>query len=186
MSRRRTFPALRMQHAANGFYYVTFFKFADVDAWIRSTDEIHKRKELATWIQRRLETTHARRIAEYLSKDERFFGAIVVGLYGGKPHWGELGISDPFNELTDVEEVELAESIGFVRMSGRGEVVRYRRVSIVSPGIKKAVREGYGERVRRSCGNTARTRNVLPKVWLGLAAYSLLSIRLLESCREQT
>ena len=89
-------------------YYVTYFRFRDVADWIKQTEEIHSSKKLAKWIQRRLDKAHAERIAKYLSKQpEHFFSSLHCRASGGQPKWAELRISDPGDELTDEEEVEL-------------------------------------------------------------------------------
>ena len=143
MSIRRTFPALRCA-MGEWVYYVTYFRFCDVADWIKPTDEIHSSKKLAKWIQRRLDKAHAARIAKYLSKQaEHFFSALVVGIYGGQPKWAELRISDPRDELTDGEEIELQKSIGFLRLSGTEKLFAIDGQHRVA-GIKKAVEEKEG------------------------------------------
>lgn len=90
---RKTFPALRC-HMGDWAYYVTFMKFDDVVHWIKRTDQIHSSQELRDMIQREL-TNRVNPIADYLiEQKERFFNAIVVGIYGGAPQWYPLEIGD--------------------------------------------------------------------------------------------
>ena len=67
MNVRKTFPALRCT-MGEWIYYLTYFRFSDVQQWIKPTDEIHSNKRLAKWIQQRLDRKHADRIAEYLKQ----------------------------------------------------------------------------------------------------------------------
>ncbi len=92
-TKAKTFPALRC-HMGDWVYYVTFMKFSDVACWIKRTDQIHQSKELRDMIQREL-TNRVGPIADYLlEQKERFFNAIVVGVYGGDPQWYPLDIGE--------------------------------------------------------------------------------------------
>lgn len=107
----------------NTIYYATFLSFKDVVDWVKPTDEIHKSSRLSKWIQRQLLTKHADRIAEYLlTQEERFFNAIVVGIYGGEPTWAPLHVSVPEGveefTLNDEQREHLESSIGILSLSG--------------------------------------------------------------------
>jgi DNA sulfur modification protein DndB len=121
-------------------YYMTSMTFADVDAWIKRTDEIYISKKLADWIQRQLDNKHAARIAKYLcDHDERLFNSIVVGLYGAQPSWSELSIADPRDELTDEQEDNLTRSMGLLRLSGSEKLFAIDGQHRVA-GIKQAIK----------------------------------------------
>lgn len=114
------FPALRCSMGET-IYYTTFLTFRDVAEWIKATDEIHQSKQLSEWIQRQLIRGHADRIAEYLlNQDERFFNAIVIGIYGGRPSWAPLDVSAQPGEdcISDHHREFLEASIGLLRLSG--------------------------------------------------------------------
>ena len=144
MPTRKLFPALRCR-MGDWVYYVTFMSFADVDKWIRPTDEIHKSARLSEWIQRQLVNNHAEAIATYLrNQPERMFNALFVGVYGGEPQWGELQISAPSGtvpfDATDDELDTLSRSIGVLCLSGEEKLFAVDGQHRVV-GIKQAVAE---------------------------------------------
>jgi DNA sulfur modification protein DndB len=114
---RTTFPALRCA-MGDWFYYVTYMRFSDVAHWIKRTDQIHKSKKLRDMIQRQL-TPRASPIADYLmEQQERFFNAIVVGVYGGAPQLYPLEIGDsPILGSADLDE-DSRRSIGLLALDG--------------------------------------------------------------------
>ena len=112
-----TFPALRCA-MGDWFYYVAFMRFSDVAQWIKRTDQIHRSKKLRDMIQREL-TPRATPIADYLiEQEERFFNAIVVGVYGGAPQWYPLEIEDsPIHGPAGLDE-DSRRSIGLLMLDG--------------------------------------------------------------------
>lgn len=114
---RTTFPALRCT-MGDWFYYVTYMRFSDIAHWIKRTDQIHKSKKLRDMIQREL-TPRATPIADYLiEQQERFFNAIVVGVYGGAPQWYPLEIGDsPVLGSADLDD-DSRPSIGLLVLDG--------------------------------------------------------------------
>jgi DNA sulfur modification protein DndB len=113
----------------------------EVAARVKKTDEVHKSVKLADWIQRILDMDHAKRIAEYLIKDEtRMFSAIVLGVYGGSPEWAELSVADPRNELSEDDEDRMNRTIGVLVLSGNEKLFAIDGQHRVA-GIKKAVDE---------------------------------------------
>lgn len=127
------------------FYYVTYLKFGDVAEWIKPTEEVHQSKRLAEWIQRRLNSSHTKAIADYLIRQpERFFNSIVVGVYGGEPEWASLKVSVPtsieFDQLSDEQELELESSVGLLKFSGNENLFAIDGQHRVA-GIKKALIE---------------------------------------------
>lgn len=90
---RDTFPALRCS-MGDWYYYITFMRFVDIKHWIKRTKEVHQNAALRDMIQREL-TNKSSSIADYLiEQKERFFNAIVVGVYGGSPQWYPVEIGD--------------------------------------------------------------------------------------------
>lgn len=93
-------------------------KFSDVALWIKETEEIHKSKQLRDMIQRKI-TDRVGPIVEYLiEQPERFFNAIVVGVYGGNPKWYPINVGDsPAVGAPDLED-EDREAIGLLMLEG--------------------------------------------------------------------
>jgi DNA sulfur modification protein DndB len=99
-------------------YYVTLLPFSEVATRIKRTDEIHTSKILREMIQRAL-TPRSKKIASYLnSQTQRFFNALVIGVYDGKPEWFCLNINK--SNLFDPVNLEnrVAESLGVLTLRG--------------------------------------------------------------------
>lgn len=122
------------------WYYVTTLTFAEVAKWIRTVDEVHEREELKTWIQRTLRPERTQEIANYLLKQkQRFFNAIVVGVYGGDPEWFPIEVGES-KTLKDVEIGERqATAFGFLQLSGAEEIFAIDGQHRVE-GIKEALK----------------------------------------------
>jgi DNA sulfur modification protein DndB len=72
-------PAIRGR-MGDWWYYVTTMTFRDITERVKRVKDIHETSSLKTWIQRELNETRMREIAEYLnSQPQRFFNAIVLG-----------------------------------------------------------------------------------------------------------
>jgi DNA sulfur modification protein DndB len=73
-------------------YYAAFLKISDIAQRVSLADEIHKHQGLRDMIQRSLdESGHAESIKQYLlTKPQRFFNALVIGVYGGAPNFFEV------------------------------------------------------------------------------------------------
>ena len=143
-SRRRRFPALRCR-MGDWIYYSTFFRFADVAAWIKPTKEVHPNPRLSERIQRQLNKRHAKDIATYLSSEpERFFNALVIGVYGGEPQFGPMNVTvdrdTGWAPLSEAEEDELEASVGLLQLEGTERLFAIDGQHRVA-GIKKAVLE---------------------------------------------
>jgi|ERR1044071_757340 DNA sulfur modification protein DndB len=115
--KRTTFPALRCE-MGDWIYYVTFLRFSDIDLWIKRTDEIHKSEKLRDLIQREIRS-RVNPVVDYLiEQNERFFNAIVVGVYGGAPQWYPIDVGDsPVIGPPNLDEDSRA-SIGLLRFEG--------------------------------------------------------------------
>lgn len=99
-------------------YYVALLPFREVSNRIKKTEEIHSSPLLRTMIQRAL-TDRSKKIADYLkSQQQRFFNAIVVGVYEGEPEWHRLNIRK--SELFDPVNLDarVAESLGILTLCG--------------------------------------------------------------------
>ncbi|MGB9751716.1 MAG: hypothetical protein C0183_12370 [Roseiflexus castenholzii] len=95
-------PALRLR-MGDWMYYVTFMSMRDIAERISVAEEIHVSKSLNELIQRQL-TNRSKQIKDYLlSQPQRFFNALVIGVYGGSPDWYELDISN--EKHRDLEQI---------------------------------------------------------------------------------
>lgn len=125
------------------FYYATFLTFQDVAEWIKPTDEVHNSVKLSQWIQRQLMERHANGIAKYLTtQNDRFFSAIVVGIYGGEPSWNPLDVSAPIGgePITDEQREFLDSSFGLLTLKGNEKLFAIDGQHRVA-GIKQAVKD---------------------------------------------
>lgn len=105
------------------WYYVTTLTFAEVAKWFKQVDQIHERQELKTWIQRALRPERKTEIANYLlSQNQRFFNAIVAGIYRGEPEWFPVEV----NESVTLKDVKVGErqatAFGLLHISGNEDI----------------------------------------------------------------
>lgn len=110
-------PALRGV-MGDWVYYVTLLPFDEVCQRVKKTDEIHTSRMLRDWIQRAL-TDRSAGIADYLeSHSQRFFNALVIGVYEGSPEWNQVSLRK--SELFDPRNLDprVSESMGFLILNG--------------------------------------------------------------------
>ena len=117
MTKPASFPAIQCK-MGDWKYYSTMLPFKEVASRIQRASEINTHPGLDNMLQREL----GRRIigiAEYLqTQPERFFSAIVVGVYGGSPDWFPIEIDDDRGpEPANLSE-RAGESLGILRLSG--------------------------------------------------------------------
>ncbi len=121
-------------------YYVTLLPFSEVASRISLADEIHKDKGLSKMIQRKV-TNRTKDIVEYLkTQEQRFFNSLILGLYGGTPHWQEIAIDKKQNELSEEQLDYLNRTFGILTLSGEEKIFaidgQHR-----SKAIKDAIKE---------------------------------------------
>ena len=117
MSESLQVPAMRGA-MGDWVYYVTLLPFVEACDRIKRTEEVHKSELLRQMIQRAL-TPRSRTIATYLeTQRQRFFNAVVVGVYGGSPEWHRVQVkrSELFDPATMSERV--SESLGILTLRG--------------------------------------------------------------------
>jgi len=134
-------PALRAK-MGDWIYYSAFMKMGDIAERVSLADEIHRHKELRDLIQRQLdESNHAEAIKKYLlTQDQRFFNALVLGVYGGDPNFYELTISSSKQlQESDIPET-LNGALGILKLTGGEKMFAIDGQHRVV-GIKKAVQE---------------------------------------------
>lgn len=117
---RELIPALRA-FMGDWIYYVATMPLKDVADRISFASEIHPNQDLNELIQRRLSEGRAKKISDYLLREEqRFFNALVVGVYAGDPEWHRF---DQIQPPVQSEEVDIpsnaANIFGFLSLTGK-------------------------------------------------------------------
>lgn len=131
-------PALK-GNMGDWVYYVTLLKLRDVATRISVAQDIHKSDTLNDLIQRVLQERHSENIQRYLlTHPQRFFGSLVVGIYGGAPQWYELDIRE--NHLLNPDEMPnyIERAMGLLILDGQEQLFAIDGQHRVI-GIKKAV-----------------------------------------------
>lgn len=133
-------PALRAR-MGDRWYYVATLTFDEGIRIIRPIDEIQERKEFKTWLQRVIREERKEEIATYLlNQPQRFFNAVVTGLYGGEPEWVPVELGESITagdvELGDREST----AYGIVKLSGGEQIFAIDGQHRIA-GIREAVRQ---------------------------------------------
>ncbi len=134
-------PALRA-HMGDWIYYATFLKCRDVAKRVFLADEIHQHQGLRDMIQRSIdESGHAESIKQYLlSKPQRFFNALVIGVYGGEPNFLELELHrSPRLDPADLPEY-FEGALGILQFNGAERLFAIDGQHRVV-GIKRAIEQ---------------------------------------------
>ncbi len=135
-------PALRA-HFGDWIYYTTIMKLSDIGERVNYADDLYQNPKLKDLLQRELKSSRAKEIAEYLLKNEqRFFNAIIVGVYGGEPKWLEINI----NKVAETE-IPLSESgiLGYLELNGSETLFALdgqHRISGIRNALKQISRKG--------------------------------------------
>ena len=132
-------PALRA-HMGDWIYYLTFLQMDEIAKRIHLAQEIHSSTNLNELIQREI-TDRASDISKYLqTQPQRFFNALIVGVYGGSPNWYELKLKT--NESFDAETLplHLEGALGIIRLDGTEKLFAIDGQHRVQ-GIKQALKE---------------------------------------------
>lgn len=118
---RTSFPALRCA-MGDWVYYVTYLRFDDVRRWIGQSSDFHTSEKLREMIQREI-GDRVDPIVDYLKgQKERFFNAIVVGVYGGSPQWYPIKVGkSPVLGTPDLDE-DSRTSIGLLELNGKEDL----------------------------------------------------------------
>ena len=110
-------PSLRGR-MGDWFYYVSLLKFKELANRTSLVPEIHNNVELSRWIQREV-SDRSEEIVQYLeNQPQRFFNAIICGIYGGTPSWQELDIESNEVELNEEEKIYLGKTFGILTLNG--------------------------------------------------------------------
>jgi DNA sulfur modification protein DndB len=136
-----TLPSVRA-FMGDWVYYVTTMSLADVAACVKPVDKIKERQELKTWLQRKLTEKRKKEIAEYLLRQEqRFFNAIVVGIYAGEPDWYPIAVGDNPTLGSITLDEHSKNSMGLLSLSGEEEIFAIDGQHRVE-GIREALKSG--------------------------------------------
>lgn len=120
-------------------YYVTLMRLRDVASRIQFAHEIHSNQSLNDLIQRRLDEGRGKKIAEYLRREEqRFFNAMVVGVYKGDPCWYDFAEINPQEPGQFTLPDDAPNSLGFLGFTGEERLFALDGQHRLS-GIKQAV-----------------------------------------------
>jgi len=133
-------PAL-CAHMGDWIYYAAFLKLRDIAERVFLADEIHKHEGLRDMIQRSITSGHAESIKSYLtSKKQRFFNALVIGVYGGKPNFFELSLASGPRLTTSELPDYFKGALGILEFSGSEKLFAVDGQHRVM-GIKLAVKQ---------------------------------------------
>lgn len=114
-------PCLRGR-MGDWFYYVSLMKFSEVANRASMVPDIHKNQELSRWIQREVSDRSGDIVSYLVEQDQRFFNAIIFGIYGGMPQWQELDIDKKAKHLTEEERDYFGKTFGILSLSGTEEI----------------------------------------------------------------
>jgi DNA sulfur modification protein DndB len=135
-------PALRVAFG-DWIFYACLMPIFEIGARVSYAEEIHKNQALSELIQRALEGSRSKQIADYLKTKERFFNSLVLATYGGSPEWFEVG---DFRSNTKPEILKqisdwALDTIGFLKLEGSVKIFAVDGQHRLA-GIKRALAGG--------------------------------------------
>lgn len=114
-------PSLRGE-IGNWIYYSTVMNADQIKARVMSAKAIREAKALDDYLQRDLKP-RVRQIAAYLRKrDDRFFGSLILGVFGGLPDWVELDFSGVQQRIPSEDLERIEETLGFLVFYGAEQI----------------------------------------------------------------
>jgi DNA sulfur modification protein DndB len=75
-----------------------------------------------------------------IEQEQRFFNAIIFGIYGGKPQWQELDIDNSVKGMSELEREYLGRTFGILTLAGNEEIFAIdgqHRTKAIKEAIKK-------------------------------------------------
>lgn len=132
-------PCLRGR-MGDWFYYVSLMKFNEVADRTSMVPDIHKNEELSKWIQREVSDRSGDIVDYLLEQEQRFFNAIIFGIYGGKPQWQELDIDKRVKQLSEEERDYFGRTFGILTLNGDEEIFAIdgqHRTKAIKEAVKK-------------------------------------------------
>jgi DNA sulfur modification protein DndB len=138
MSNNIYLPSIRSK-MGDWVFYSCVMRLADIAKRVTYAEELHKNKNLSQLIQRTLDGTRANVIRDYLIADkERFFGSLVIAVYGGSPSWSSIDLTKgPNSDFEFLNEYQWV-NIGFLSFNGEEKLFALDGQHRLA-GIKKAV-----------------------------------------------
>src|SRR5581483_6369652 len=98
-------------------YYVTVMKLGKVARECRIAEDIRANPELENLIQRALQDRVQKEMVPYLlNEPQRFYGALVVAVYGGEPEFSPVRVAE--HELIDDSSERDSYGFGLLRFDG--------------------------------------------------------------------
>ncbi|HYG09254.1 MAG TPA: DNA sulfur modification protein DndB [Pyrinomonadaceae bacterium] len=108
-------PALRA-HMGDWTYYVTVMKLGKIARECRLAEEIHTNPDLDNLIQRAIQDRVEKEMVPYLlNEKQRFYGALVVAVYGGDPEFSAVKVNE--HDLLD-DTQDSTYGFGLLRFDG--------------------------------------------------------------------
>lgn len=109
-------PALEAR-MGDWIYYVTVMKLGQVATQCQLAEEIHANQDLDDMIQREISDRVQKEMVPYLlNNSQRFYGALVVAVYGGQPEFSPVTVNE--HELLDDSETKHSYGFGLLRFDG--------------------------------------------------------------------
>ncbi|WP_066378949.1 MULTISPECIES: DNA sulfur modification protein DndB [unclassified Anabaena] len=108
-------PALKAR-MGDWQYYVTVMKLGKIARECRLAEEIHVNKDLDELIQREIQDRVKKEMVPYLlNEPQRFYGALVVAVYGGDPEFSTVRVAE--HQLIDDRD-RASYGFGLLRFDG--------------------------------------------------------------------
>ncbi|BDA72817.1 hypothetical protein CAL7716_069830 [Calothrix sp. PCC 7716] len=109
-------PALKAK-MGDWDYFVTVMKLGKVARECRLAEEIHTNQHLDELIQREIQDRVQKEMVPYLlNAPQRFYGALVVAVYGGEPEFSHVKVDE--HHLIDDKEDRSSYGFGLLRFDG--------------------------------------------------------------------
>lgn len=110
-------PALKAR-MGDWQYYVTVMKLGKIAKECQLAEEIHAHKDLDEVIQREISNRVQKEMVPYLlHESQRFYGALVVAVYGGEPEFSAVKVSE-HELLNDSDDNRHSYGFGLLRFDG--------------------------------------------------------------------
>jgi DNA sulfur modification protein DndB len=143
-----TFPCIRAQMGTFE-YFISTMTLTSVAKWIKKPKHTAETdKDFKTWLQREIDPKRLAKIAKYLyERDQRFFNAIVVGIFGGDPDWYPVVVSPGGPDELILDE-RTKDSIGILKLQGGEQAFSIdgqHRVEAIKEALKDHPKLGNDE-----------------------------------------
>lgn len=111
-------PAMRAKMGSR-WYYVGTMTFGEIARAVQPVPKMDEKTELKHWIQRELRDERTEQIAVYLrTQKQRFFNALVLGIYGGEPEWQPVAVEENLKIKGHELDERQSNAFGMVHLSG--------------------------------------------------------------------